>query len=282
MAATVAGDEPNLAYHVGMFITRTTIHLLTKDDWRGADNLPADGGFLVCANHISHADPLAVARFLYDSGHPPYFLAKESLFSLPLVGQVMRFSNQIPVRRETTEAAEAYRMAVEAVEAGRCVVVMPESTITKDPDKWPMTGKTGAARIALATGRPVIPLAQWGAQNVRHRSLSAGLLRVTSHMRAGQPVPMDDLRGRPIDMPLLRAATERIMDAITGELEQLRGEVAPPGRWDLHAARRVPRGQVATPAPGHPDALELGEALGAARTEPGAGTTGTDGAEGTP
>lgn len=263
MAAKAGHAGLNRAYHLAMFVTRSSIHLLTKDDWRGAHNLPADGGFLVCPNHISHADPLAVARFLYDNGHPPYFLAKESLFGVPIVGRVLRASNQIPVRRGTSEAAEAYRMAVDAVQAGKCVVVMPESTITKDPDKWPMTGKTGAARIALETGRPVIPLAQWGAQNVRHRVRGAGLGRVTSYMLAGPPVQLDDLRGRPIDMAILREATERILDAITRELEQLRGETAPPGRWDRHAGRRVPRGQVAAPEPGHPDALELGETLGA-------------------
>lgn len=252
-----------MAYHLAMFITRNSIHLFTKDEWRGAENLPTDGGFLVCPNHISHADPLAVARFLYDNGHPPYFLAKESLFSVPIIGPVLKLAGQIPVRRETTEAAEAYSMAVGAVRAGQCVVVMPESTITKDPQKWPMTGKTGAARIALETGCPVIPLAQWGAQNVRHRSRAAGLLRVTSHILAGPPVRLDDLRDRPIDMALLRQATERILDAVTTELEVLRAETAPAGRWDLHAARRVSRGQVAAPEPGHPDALELGEALGA-------------------
>ena len=262
-------DDLPFAYHVGMFIVRNSIHLLTKDEWRGTEHLPAEGGFLVVANHISHADPLAVARFLYDSGHPPYFLAKESLFSVPGgVGWVMRNSNQIPVRRDTTEAAEAYRLAVGAIHEGRCVVVMPESTITKDPDKWPMTGKTGAARIALETGCPVIPLAQWGTQNVRHRTVGAGLLRVTSHMLLGPPVRLDDLRDREIDMAVLREATERILDAITAELESLRGEQAPEGRWDMHAQRRVPRGQVAHPEPDHPDAIELHATLGGTTTTP--------------
>lgn len=268
MARNAQGGRLTTGYHVAMFVTRNTIHLFTKDEWRGAEHLPTDGGFLVCPNHISHADPMAVARFLYDNGHPPYFLAKESLFSIPVIGTALKYAQQIPVRRDTTEAAEAYSTAVEMVRGGKCVVVMPESTITKDPDKWPMTGKTGAARIALETGRPVIPLAQWGAQNVRHRDRAAGLFRVTSHMRAGAPVPLDDLRGRPIDMALLREATGRILDAITTELEAVRGETAPAGRWDLHAGRRVPRGRVAAPEPDHPDALELREALGGVEEHP--------------
>ena len=49
---------------------------------------------------------------------------------------------------------------------GECVVVYPEGTLTRDPDLWPMTGKSGAARIALETGCPVIPVGQWGAQEL--------------------------------------------------------------------------------------------------------------------
>ena len=60
----------------------------------------------------------------------------------------------------------AFDAAVEAVEDGECVGVYPEGTITRDPDGWPMRGKTGAARIALATGCPVIPIGQWGAQEL--------------------------------------------------------------------------------------------------------------------
>lgn len=232
----------DLAYGVAITIARTSIGVVTRDEWHGADKLPREGGFLVCANHISHADPFAVARFLYDSGHPPYFLAKESLFELPVFGRLLRGAGQIPVRRGTNQAHLAYEQAVVAVEAGKCVVVMPESTITKDPDKWPMTGKTGAARIALATGRPVIPLAQWGSQFVRHVDGRPGWGRAVSRMRVGDPVPLDDLRDREADAPMLREATERIMGAITAELEQLRGEDAPVGRWDLRAGRRVASG----------------------------------------
>lgn len=229
-------------YRLGIQLARTSIGLVTRDNWHGVENLPQDGGFLVCANHISQADPFAVARFLYHYGHPPFFLAKEALFRAPVLGRIMTGAEQIPVRRGSAHAAYAYHRAVEAVESGRCVVMMPESTLTQDPLWWPMTGKTGAARIALATGRPVIPLAQWGAQHVRHWKGRPGLRRAVSHMRAGQPVPMDDLRSQEIDMPLLRLATERIMEAITVELEKVRGEEAPPGRWDLRAGRRVERG----------------------------------------
>ena len=85
---------------------------------------------------------------------------------MPVVGWVVRNSGQIPVFRESRDAAEAFRGAVAAIEAGECVAVYAEGTITRDPDMWPMVGKTGAARVALATGCPVIPVAQWGPEQL--------------------------------------------------------------------------------------------------------------------
>ena len=108
-------------------------------------------------------------------------------------------------------------------------MVYPEGTITRDPGLWPMTGKTGAARIALETGAPVIPVAQWGAQEViaPYSKEFRILPRKTMHVTAGPPVDLDDLRGRALDATTLREATERIMAAITALLEEIRGETAP-------------------------------------------------------
>jgi len=100
-----------------------------------------------------------------------------------------------------------------------------------------MTGKTGAARIALTTGAPVIPLAQWGAQDVigPYRNEFRILPRKTMHVVAGAPVDLDDLRERTMDAATLREATERIVAAITSLLEGVRGETAPLCRFDLKA-----------------------------------------------
>jgi 1-acyl-sn-glycerol-3-phosphate acyltransferase len=97
-----------------------------------------------------------------------------------------------------------------------------------------MGGKTGAARIALATGCPVIPLAQWGAQDIlpRYGKVPHLLGRKTSHVWAGPPVDLTDLLGKPSDAATLRNATDRIMDDITGLLEQIRGETRPTERFD--------------------------------------------------
>ena len=233
-------------YTLAIVLLRPALVVLTRRDWRGAENLRAevraDGsqeGIVVCVNHISWFDPLESAHYLFDNGRPPRYLGKESVFRVPFVGRVIRGAGQIPVYRETVDAANSVRDAITAVRAGECVVIYPEGTISRDPGLWPMKGKTGAARVALMSGAPLIPVAQWGAQDVigPYRKEFRILPRKLMQVRAGEPVDLDDLRGRELDTATLQAATERIMAAITGLLEQIRGEIAPVERFDIKAYR---------------------------------------------
>lgn len=242
---TPSGRRPlPFAYRLAVWILRPLLMALTKRDWRGAENLPTSGGFVVTPNHISHVDPLTFAHFMHDNGRPAYFLGKESVFRVPVVGAIVRGAQQIPVYRNTGRAVDAYRAAVAAVEEGKCVGVYPEATLTRDPGLWPMVGKTGAARIALATRCPVVPVAQWGPQEIlAPYSRRPHLLpRKTIHVLAGPPVDLSDLYDRPQDAEVLREATARIMAAITTQLEQLRGEQAPPVRFDARAQGLPPTG----------------------------------------
>ena len=222
------------AYRLAVAIVRPLMLLLTKRDWRGWEHFPASGGFVVAPNHVSHVDPLAFAHYLYDSGHPPFFLGKEAVFRVPVVGAILRGAQQIPVYRNTGRAADAFRAAVGAVESGKCVGVYPEGTLTRDPGLWPMVGKTGAARIALTTRCPVIPVAQWGPQEILapYSKRPHLLPRKTMHVLAGPPVDLSDLHDHPLDAAVLREATARIMAAITALLVELRGEPAPAERFD--------------------------------------------------
>jgi 1-acyl-sn-glycerol-3-phosphate acyltransferase len=211
------------------------MRVFTRHEWRGAEHLPSTGGFLVCSNHISDSDPVALAHFLYDNGHPPYFLAKAALFDVPLVGRVIRGAGQIPVFRDGPDAVKAFAPAVEAVRGGKCVAIYPEATVTRDPEGWPMTAKTGAARVALETGCPLIPVAQWGAQGLLpyHSFVPRLLPRKTMQILAGPPVDLSDLRDRPIDVTVLREATARIIATITELLAELRvGETPPQTPYD--------------------------------------------------
>ena len=114
---------------------------------------------------------------------------------------MLRGAGQIPVYRESADASRAFSAAVAAVRDGECVAFYPEATLTRDPDQWPMVGKTGAARVALETGAPVIPVAQWGPQELLAPYAKKPDLfpRKTMHVRAGPPVDLSDFAGRPID-----------------------------------------------------------------------------------
>jgi 1-acyl-sn-glycerol-3-phosphate acyltransferase len=222
------------AYRLAVALLRPLLMVLTRRDWRGAEHLPSSGGFVACPNHLSHLDVLTFAHFMVDNGHEPYFLGKDSLFHVPVVGAVLRGARQIPVHRETGRAVDAFRSAVVGVQAGKCVAIYPEGSLTRDPDLWPMVGKTGAARVALATHCPVIPVAQWGPQTLLAPYSKRFRLfpRKTMHVMAGPPVALDDLYDRPQDHRVLAEATARIMTALTELMEQLRGETAPPERFD--------------------------------------------------
>lgn len=232
------------AYRFAAGILRPLMRALTKHEWRGADHLPRGEGFLACCNHTSYVDPIALAHFLYDNRTPPHYLGKVEVFRVPVLGYVLRHADQIPVYRETGQAVDAFRAAVAAVQEGKCIAIYPEGTLTRDPDVWPMTGKTGAAKIALTTRCPVVPVGQWGAQAIlepygkRLRLFPRKTMRVT----AGPPVDLSDLYDRPMDRATLREATDRIMAAITAIVEDLRGETAPTQRFDARAAGLRPTG----------------------------------------
>lgn len=206
---------------------------LTRRDWRAQDKVPQTGGVIFVVNHISNADPIALGQFLAFSGRWPRFLAKASLFSAPVVGHVLRACGQIPVQRQSAKSADALLAAIEAVHQGRAVVIYPEGTITCEPDLWPMAGKTGAARIALRTGCPVVPIGQWGAQDLmygRQIHFPKLLPRKTLRLLVGDPVELNDLRDKPVGAAVLAEATDRIMDAITALVAELRESPAPAER----------------------------------------------------
>jgi 1-acyl-sn-glycerol-3-phosphate acyltransferase len=228
----VARPDLGTSYRIAVGALRPSMRLFTRHEWSGAENLPSSGGFVVCSNHISDSDPVALAHFLYDHGHPPYFLAKSALFTVPVVGRVIRGAGQIPVFRDGPDAVKAFAPAVDAVRAGKCVAIYPEATVSRDPELWPMTGKTGAARVTLETGCPLIPVAQWGAHQLLpyHSFVPRLFPRKTMRVVAGPPVDLDDLRGRPIDVGVLREATARILADITRLLGPLRPGETPPDR----------------------------------------------------
>lgn len=225
-------------YALAVAVLEPLLLATTRRSWRGGEHLPPTGGIVVVSNHLSPVDPLTLAHFVLAQGRTPRFLAKESLFHVTLVGRVMRGAGQIPVLRDSKDARAAYALAVDAVRSGEAVLFYPEGTLTRDPGLWPMTGRTGAARVALATGAPVVPVAQWGAQRLLppHSARLRLFPRTRVAVLAGEPVDLRRFRGRADDPAALHEATEQIMAAVTDLLATLRGQSAPAVRFDPRAA----------------------------------------------
>jgi 1-acyl-sn-glycerol-3-phosphate acyltransferase len=203
---------------------------------RGIDKLPKSGPYVLVANHMTNVDPLAVAYFVYVTlKRAPHFLAKESLFRIPVVGKILLSAGQIPVYRSSgNRNDEPLRMAHEYLSHGHTIAIFPEGTLTRDPNLWPMRGKTGAVRLALDTNVPVFPIAHWGAQDILPRygsKFRPGFWKRVDIL-VGDQIDLSDYQGKKLSPDEVAVATERVMRAITGLVAELRGESAPDTLWN--------------------------------------------------
>ena len=202
----------------------------------GMENLPEDGGFILTPNHISNIDPVGMWYGLTTRGVPVRIMAKKEMLTLPVLGAWFRSIGLVPVDRHATHPGESLRAARAAIESGEGVLIYPEGTFTAEPDYWPMRAKTGAARLALDTGAPVIPVAQWGAQDILGRYSLRIRLAAHQPMRVHilPAVDLSDLRSDQgsQDHEAVEEATMRIFRAITAGVEDLRGGKAPEVPFD--------------------------------------------------
>ena len=200
-----------------------------------AQKVPASGAFVLAPNHYSEIDPVVIGIALWRIGRMPHYLAKSALFRYPVLGYFLRHTGQVPVERSgTTRSSDPLIAARKIVDDGSGVIIYPEGSLTRDPDLWPMRGKSGAVRMALTAGIPIIPVAHWGTQKLmpRYAKRLNVFPRKTIDIRFGDPVDLSEFRDRPLDSATVTAATAAVMAAITGLLEELRGETAPAVRWD--------------------------------------------------
>jgi 1-acyl-sn-glycerol-3-phosphate acyltransferase len=242
--------RPGFAFLFIAVLVRPVMALLCKRDWRGRENLPKTGGVLIVANHYSFFDPISVGHFVVANGRTPRFTAKAGVFKNPVLGRLFRAAGQIPVQRGSREAVKALLAAMDAVKGGEAVIFYPEGTMTKDPELWPMAGRTGAARIALRTGVTVVPVAQWGAQEVfaPYSTKPKFFPRKTLKVVAGPPIDLSPWAERTRDRAAEQEVTDLIMDEITKLLEGLRGETAPAVRFVPPAKEEAPAVAPAQPA----------------------------------
>lgn len=224
-------------------IVRFALWLVTKPEWKGTENVPAQGGVIIATNHLSVTDPLTVAHFLYiGTRRWPTFTMKDAVMKIPVVRSVAKSTGQIPIKRNSADAVKALGEAEKAlVEDGSSVIIYPEGTCTRDPELWPMTAKNGVARLALTTGVPVIPVAHWGEQHLLpYGEKKPHLLppRKRVQFRAGPAVDLSEFRDQPITTTVLDGATRAIMADITALQAEIRGEEPPTEPFDFRKARK--------------------------------------------
>jgi putative phosphoserine phosphatase / 1-acylglycerol-3-phosphate O-acyltransferase len=184
-------------------------------EFSGIENIPASGPAIVVFNHRSYFDPIVMSLVIAKAGRNVRGLGKKEVFDVPIVGRLLRASGGIRVDRGTG-SDEPLEAAIAAVEAGELLMIAPEGTIPRGPAFFDpvLKGRWGAARIAAATGAPVIPVGLWGTEKVWPRSARLPRLSLTDRpsvsATVGIPVP---LKYRSPD-----ADTKRIMKAISAVL----------------------------------------------------------------
>jgi 1-acyl-sn-glycerol-3-phosphate acyltransferase len=183
------------------------LRLLYRPRVVGLENVPRTGGAVVAANHQSFLDDLILP--LVVKGRKVVFLAKADYFDKWYLRWFFKGANVIPVRRESTSAAQAALDAgVAALRDGKLVGIFPEGT--RSPDGRLYRGKTGVARMALEARVPVVPVAIMGtfeAMPYDRKIPRRGQVEV----RFGAPLRFDRYYETPADRFVLRSVTDEIM-----------------------------------------------------------------------
>jgi putative phosphoserine phosphatase/1-acylglycerol-3-phosphate O-acyltransferase len=229
----IAGVE---AQQVAMPFARPELLLYAKLEISGTDNIPAEGPAIICGNHRSYFDPLAVGYALAQRGRPCRFLGKKEVFDAPVIGDLMRAAGGIRVDRGTG-SDQPLEEAAQALRAGELVAIMPQGTIPRgkaffDPE---LKGRWGAARLAALTGAPVIPLGLWGTEKVWPRNA-----RLPNVLNFVSPPTVTVTVGPPVEIGGTDpdVDTKAIMAAIAALLPPEAREHREPSREEL--ARTLP------------------------------------------
>jgi 1-acyl-sn-glycerol-3-phosphate acyltransferase len=216
-------------YTLAKTVVPPVIRFWVRLDCLGLDNIPREGPVIIAANHLSYFDPLCLGVFIHTAGRQVRFLAKSELFERPLLRRVLLGAGQIPVYRESRDAARSLSEAVKAMSEGAAVAIYPEGTTTRNLDFSPMPAKSGVARLAALTGAPVVPVGQWGAQVLFTRGKIGPFRRgARVVLRAGPPLDLGLTPSSSLDA--VNAGRDKVMAAIAALVGEVRQGWTPP-RW---------------------------------------------------
>ncbi len=226
---------------VGAVVTSVSTWELEKHrgvQRQGAGSLP-EGGVIVVANHTSMADGLFLALVGQRLGRPLRLLGTAGIIEAPVLRVLFSRLGFIAVHRTSASPSAALEPAAQALRQGDAIALYPEGRITRHNKHWPERAKTGAVRLALLTGAPIVPVASIGVEQVIGRSRRRLLLQLLSNtvkrpnvrIRVGEPIDVRLLLGiGPTAEPTadeVRLAADGVSRRLISMLEEMRGEPAP-------------------------------------------------------
>lgn len=232
----------NFGFRIGAAVLMPILKVITKRNWLNTEKIPKSGPAVFFSNHVSYLDALVFAHYFFENGRALRFIGKEAVFKIPVVGWVLYKAEQIPVKRESDSAAVALGEAIAALKMGHAIGIYPEGTLTRDPNLWPMTGKTGAVRLAIASGAPLIPVAQWGDHEILapySKKLKLFPPKPIS-IKCGDPIDLSKWAGKVDDPAAMEEATNYAMRILADMVGELRNEPAPAQLFDLRKSN-LPR-----------------------------------------
>ena len=208
----------------------------------GVQLIPRQGPVILAANHRSYLDPVVLTGVAFRRGRKPRYLGKKEVFDVPVAGQLMRALGQIRVERGTGDATPL-KLAIEALERGEAIGIFPQGTIPRgeaffDPV---LHGRTGVARLALATEAPVVPIALWGTDRIwprSHRLPRIGELvaRRPVYAKVGEPMYLKLPPGQTENSAVYHELTQQVMERIRDLLPEEVRDPAPPTQEQIRLA----------------------------------------------
>jgi 1-acyl-sn-glycerol-3-phosphate acyltransferase len=219
--------EPNRWWRVGLALVLPVSRAVLRARCEGLERIPSRGAALLAFDHVSVLDgPLLAIEVMRGARRKTRFLVAAEIFRAPIVGSILRRYDQIPIRRGQGDEG-ALDLAVRAVRDGAIVAIAPEGRVNPRPDVGLLRIRAGAARIALASGAPLLPAGIWGTQRRwPHRGPQlGGPLRPIVGISVGAPIIA---QGDVEDPEVVADLTQRVAEGLERQVARAKTLAQPP------------------------------------------------------